>query len=54
MKTYEEINERIVRKKAVVMTAEEIMEWNEKGLAAGRDWDGLPWWDSALLHLNFT
>ena len=18
------------------------------------NWDGLPWWDSALLHLNFT
>jgi hypothetical protein len=29
-------------------------EWNEKGLAARRDWDGLPRWDSALLHLNFT
>jgi uncharacterized protein (DUF39 family) len=35
MKTYEEINERIERKKAVVMTAEEIIGYVElKGVAA--------------------
>ena len=30
MKTYEEINERIERKKAVVMTAEEIIGYVER------------------------
>ena len=41
MKTYEEINERIERKKAVVMTAEEIIGYVErKGLAeAAREVD---------------
>ena len=41
MKTYEEINERIERKKAVVMTAEEIIGYVErKGVdAAAREVD---------------